>query len=106
MNGEQAGAVEVCYLEEEPEADEGPFLKEERDLINAVAERLGRVSERKRAEEALRESETKYRHLFQNIQDILYRTDIRGIIMEISPSVERLGYSREQLIGTQVLEPL
>jgi PAS domain S-box-containing protein len=54
-HGERIGSVEVCYLEERPESDEGPFLKEERSLINAVAERLGRIAERRRAEEALRE---------------------------------------------------
>ncbi|MEE8391163.1 MAG: GAF domain-containing protein [Anaerolineae bacterium] len=52
--GERAGAVEVCYLEARP-ANGGPFLKEERNLINAIAERLGKITERKRAEEALRQ---------------------------------------------------
>jgi PAS domain S-box-containing protein len=55
--GEQVGAVEVCYLEERPESDEGPFLNEERYLLNAIAERLGRIAERKRVEEALRSSQ-------------------------------------------------
>jgi len=54
-HGQSIGGVEVCYLQERPESDEGPFLKEERSLINAVAERLGRIAERRRAEEALRE---------------------------------------------------
>ncbi|GAI56476.1 unnamed protein product, partial [marine sediment metagenome] len=40
INGKKAGVVEVVYLEERPESDEGPFLKEERNLINAIAERL------------------------------------------------------------------
>jgi signal transduction histidine kinase len=52
--GERIGSVEVCYLEERAESDEGPFLNEERSLINAIAERLGRTTERKWAEEALR----------------------------------------------------
>jgi two-component sensor histidine kinase len=51
----RTGVIEVCYLEEKPESDEGPFLKEERALINAIAERLGRIVEHKRAEEGLRE---------------------------------------------------
>ncbi|MBA7477753.1 Sensor histidine kinase RcsC [subsurface metagenome] len=55
VRGERAGVVEVCCLEERPELDEGPFLKEERLLIDAVAKRLGRITERKRAEEALQE---------------------------------------------------
>ncbi len=36
------GTVSVYYTEERPAADEGPFLKEERRLIEAIADRLGR----------------------------------------------------------------
>jgi signal transduction histidine kinase len=50
----KAGVVEVDYLEERPEIDEGPFLKEERLLINAVAERLGKITQRMQAEEELK----------------------------------------------------
>jgi hypothetical protein len=39
--GETIGEVAVYYTEARPELDEGPFLKEERRLINAVAERIG-----------------------------------------------------------------
>jgi hypothetical protein len=46
VNGRKSGVVEVYYLEEKPEIFEGPFLKEERDLISAIAERLGRIIER------------------------------------------------------------
>ena len=49
--GEKKGSIDVYYLRECPLLDEGPFLKEERDLINALAERLSRVIERKQAEE-------------------------------------------------------
>jgi len=51
--GERIGSLEVCYVEEMPEIDEGPFLKEERCLIDVIAEHLGRITDRKRAEEAL-----------------------------------------------------
>ncbi len=43
---EKIGLVEVFYLEEMPEIDEGPFLKEERLLINAIAIRIGSAMER------------------------------------------------------------
>jgi len=56
LHGNLAGIVEVCCLEEKAELDEGPFLKEERDLINGIAERLGRIIERKQAQEAFQES--------------------------------------------------
>lgn len=51
--GEKVGTIDVVYLEERPGLDEGPFLKEERMLIDAIAERLGKITERIRMEEAL-----------------------------------------------------
>ena len=48
---DRTGILEVYYLEEKPESDEGPFMKEERSLIDAIAERLGKVIERKLAAE-------------------------------------------------------
>ena len=54
--GKRIGAFEVCYLAEKPERDEGPFLKEERSLLNAIAERVGKIFERKRAEAALQKA--------------------------------------------------
>lgn len=54
VRSQQIGTIEVCYLEEKPQSDEGPFSSEERKLINAVSERLGRITERKQAKEALR----------------------------------------------------
>jgi hypothetical protein len=41
LEGSKIGEVSVYYLEQKPDADEGPFLKEERRLINAIAERIG-----------------------------------------------------------------
>ncbi len=51
--GEPSGTLEVYYVEERPKSAEGPFLSEERNLINAIAERVGRITEHKHAEEAL-----------------------------------------------------
>ena len=41
VDGDRAGEVSVAYAAAHPDADEGPFLKEERRLIDAIAERLG-----------------------------------------------------------------
>ncbi len=46
VRGETVGQVTICYSEQMPDADEGPFLKEERQLIDAVAERVGKMVER------------------------------------------------------------
>lgn len=53
VDGKQLGSVEVYYLEERPKLDEGPFVKEERNLIDGIARMLSEAIERKRAEEAL-----------------------------------------------------
>ena len=46
VHGNRIGTLEVCYLKEKPE----PFLKEERNLLEAIAERLGRIVEHKWSE--------------------------------------------------------
>lgn len=45
------GVIELVYVEEKPELDEGTFLKEERNLIDAVAGQIAFIIERKQAEE-------------------------------------------------------
>lgn len=52
VDGERLGTIEVYYAAERPQRDEGPFLREERTLINAIAMRVGIFVERRRAEEA------------------------------------------------------
>jgi len=51
---ERVGTLEVCYLEEKSELDEGPFLREERNLIDAIAERIAKFIEREWAEDEIR----------------------------------------------------
>jgi signal transduction histidine kinase len=46
IHGEKRGWIEVIYLEPKPELDEGPFLKEERSLLNAIARELAFILER------------------------------------------------------------
>lgn len=52
---EAVGEVAIFYLEERPAADEGPFLKEERALLDALAERIGTISMRISAERELQD---------------------------------------------------
>jgi PAS domain S-box-containing protein len=55
-----------------------------------------------RTRDALRESEAKYRQVFEHVHDVFYRADTNGAFTEISPSVEWWGHDVEQLIGAQV----
>ncbi|MDO9325870.1 MAG: PAS domain S-box protein [Methanoregula sp.] len=58
------------------------------------------VTDKKRAAEALRESETRYRHIFESFEDLYYQTDMNGSVTLLSPSLNRLtGWKAEELIG-------
>jgi signal transduction histidine kinase len=50
VGGGRRGVVEVVYMEEKPELDEGPFLREERSLIDTVAREVAIIIERREAE--------------------------------------------------------
>ena len=61
------------------------------------------ITERKRMEQALRESEEKYRAIIDEMQDLFYRTDISGKITMISPSAFTIsGFTTDELIGQDV----
>jgi len=104
-HGELTGTLEICYLEEKPESDDGPFLKEERDLLNVIAERLGRIIERKQAEEALRESEERFRQIFNGVNDEIIYVDTDGVVINVNEKIRDIsGYSPDEMIGRNVLE--
>jgi signal transduction histidine kinase len=60
--GERHGSVEVAYAAVRPSADEGPFLKEERSLINEVARQVGMILERMDADNEKARLQEQLRH--------------------------------------------
>lgn len=62
IHGVKCGSVEVSYTEEMPELDEGPFLKEERSLIDAVAREVAVAIEYREAEEEKEKLQEQLRH--------------------------------------------
>jgi PAS domain S-box-containing protein len=98
VEGEKAGTVEVYYLEERPTVDEGPFIKEERDLLDAIAKHLGRFIERMKSRQALRESEEKYRTVFENTGNATIIVEEDTTISLVNTKFEVLsGYSKEEI---------
>jgi PAS domain S-box-containing protein len=58
------------------------------------------ITERKEAEEALRESEARYKEVADNAQEWIWEVDEEGLYRHSSPAVEKiLGYSPEELVG-------
>ncbi|MGM0597583.1 MAG: PAS domain S-box protein [Myxococcota bacterium] len=64
------------------------------------------ITERKLAEQQIREKEEKYRNIFESMFDVYVEVDIdTWAILEISPSVKRIsGFTREELLGHSILQ--
>jgi len=98
--GKPVGAIEVRYHEKRPENDEGPFLAEERSLLDAIARRLGEAIERKRAEQALYDSEERFRAVFETAQASIFIKDCDLRYTHVNPEMEKLfGLSASELIA-------
>ncbi|MEE8400171.1 MAG: PAS domain S-box protein, partial [Desulfobacterales bacterium] len=124
MHGETVGSVEVFYTDKRPESDEGPFTHEERSLLNAVAERLDRIIERKIADQTLRTaleqsqqrqaeisallksletSEERTRSVVETANDAIISIDNKGDIVFWNRGAESMfGYPSSTIIGKPV----
>lgn len=99
VRGGQSGEIEVCYVDQRPPADEGPFLKEERDLIESLAEMLRFYFERLLADEALQKARVNLERLVMARTAELEKMNaaLQEQISEYSKAQERIDIHQQQL---------
>ncbi|MBP6972533.1 MAG: PAS domain-containing protein [Syntrophorhabdus sp.] len=105
VRGEKSGFLQVIYLEERPQCWEGPFLKEERKLINSLAKRIGEIAERKLAEDDLKESMVRNKALQNSIPDLIFRIKKDGTILDFKKG-KTLGQKikAKKIIGRKIAD--
>ncbi|MEE9441053.1 MAG: LuxR C-terminal-related transcriptional regulator [candidate division Zixibacteria bacterium] len=95
-----AGELAVFYAEEMPEMDEGPFLKEERNLINELTAAISRFIELKQSNELIRETNKRLHHEQETVraknnalEEILDQIEgkKRKIAIEIQSNIDRIA---------------
>jgi PAS domain S-box-containing protein len=61
------------------------------------------ITEKKQSDISLKESEAKFRTIFESFQDIYFRCDMEGYVSMVSPSVEKvLGYTQREILGKSI----
>ena len=100
VNGVQRGYLAVAYREARPPRDEGPFLAEERTLLEAIAQRLASVIKRRIAADRLVENEERFRTLFEETAQALTLVEDGRFVAANRASLTMLGFERlDQLLG-------
>jgi len=102
VRGERLGTVQVGYLEERPEVDhaaggEGPFLKEERNLLNGIAGRLGRTVEGVRAQQQARQQHRFLQNVLDSLTHPFFVINARNHTVELTNRAAHAGDLREEI---------
>jgi len=61
------------------------------------------ITEQKKAEQALKESEEKYKNLFDNARDVIFTGDLKGNITNINKAAEEYGFKKDEIVGKNQL---
>lgn len=88
--GEPKGKVQICYLEEKPECDIGPFLNEEKDLINAIGGQVGNFIERRRVHEALEQQTVELSTILEVARSVSSTLDLNEVLTQIAEQIVKV----------------
>ena len=81
------------------------ILKDEKGNIVGILSSGEDITERKKAEKKLEESEKKYRTLFENAQEGIWTIDENSITSFVNPRMaEMLGYTQDEMIGKHLFD--
>jgi PAS domain S-box-containing protein len=84
-----------------------PVFNPEHSAVDQVAVFARDITAQKKTEQALEESEKKYRFLVDNVRDVLWQATLDLTFTYISPAAEtQIGYPPEDLIGTSLFDIL
>ena len=98
--GENYGRLVIGYLEEKPAKEDGPFTTEEKELIAAITKRLGKVLERKLAEEKLLTNEKQFRYLIENSLTAISIIQDEELVYRNSSSIKLTGYLKDASLSS------
>jgi PAS domain S-box-containing protein len=84
------------------------LLRNQRGEVSGIRTVIQDITEKKRAEGSLRQSEEKYRSLFEESKDVIYISTPKGKLLDINPAgVELLGYnSKEEMLQIEIAHDL
>jgi len=104
VQGESVGVIEVYNFGGKANANEEPSLKEEGDLLRAVAEWLGSIADRKKAEEKLQV----FRNLLERSNDCIFAIEPQwGRFLDVNNmACESLGYTRKELLNMMTIRDI
>ncbi|MEE4176871.1 MAG: response regulator [Bacteroides sp.] len=100
-HGDERTAVEMMKLGAlDYMVKDNSFIDLLPSVIHQVVSRLSIQKQLVESQEALRQSEEKYRSIFENIQDVYFELTLEGNVIELSPSIEQIFlYHKEDLLG-------
>jgi PAS domain S-box-containing protein len=85
--------------------DEKLWQDEEVNLLRSAADSISKAFEFEQSDREIKESEARYREIYEKTYDMWYLHDMEGRFLEVNPAVQRIaGYNEEELLSMTILD--